>query len=267
MKPRLTIVPLGGLCNRIRVVLSAIHLAPTLPIPIVIEWGKDKDCFASFEDLFLPVTGENYSFCNRTWYNHHNTRYNLKLPGLLRRFLYHRQHDSFHPHYHGTLHDFVDKHRRVYISTGFALGDYPLDMVNLLRPRPELAEEIDKLVSQFSSTTIGVHIRRTDHKEAIAYSSNEAFIRAMQREIEIDTSVKFYLATDDEDLKSALVKRFAGRIITQRTNCRRDTLQGIKEAVIDLYTLAETKKILGSFYSSFSGTASEFKNIPLEVVE
>lgn len=267
MKPQLTVVPLGGLCNRIRVVLSALHLAPSMPIPVVVEWGRDTDCYATFDDLFLPIQGGNFSICDRAWYHHHNTRCNLHLPGLLRHLTYARQHDCFHPQWHGSLRDFVGNHRRVYISSGYSLGTYPVDSINLLRPLPHIAQRIDQIVSKFTSNTIGVHIRRTDHKQAIAHSTDDAFIRALEREIAADIRVKFYLATDDEDLKLQFQERFSQHIIVQPTACCRDTLQGITEAVIDLYALAATRKVLGSFYSSFSDTAADFRGIPLEIVK
>ena len=50
----LTLVPQGGLCNRLRVVLSAVQAKMSGAGPVRVEWGKDAECGAWFEgnDIF-----------------------------------------------------------------------------------------------------------------------------------------------------------------------------------------------------------------------
>ena len=60
---------------------------------------------------------------------------------------------------------------------------------------------------------------------------------------------------------------YPDRIITQRTQVRRDTLDGMREAVVDLWCLAATQRIIGSYWSSFTDTAAELRQIPLEIVQ
>lgn len=267
MRDVLTVVPMGGLCNRIRVVLSAYHLAPTFPLPVCVEWGRDGDCYARFDELFQPLCGENFSIANRAWLNLYDTRRNLHLPGMLRRFVYDRQHPQFNPLREGDLTDFVGGRKRVYVSGGYALCDYPTMLINLLRPIPLLQQRIDRITAQFSPATIGVHIRRTDHRQAILSSPDEAFERRMREEIQKNPTTNFFLATDDAQVKERFCRTFGERILTQHTDYRRSTTEGIFGAVIDLYALAKTQKIFGSFYSSFSGSAAEFRNIPIETID
>ena len=266
MTPQLTIVPIGGLCNRFRVALSAFHLAPELPLPIRVEWGSDSDCHAFFDELFLPLEGRNFALGRRRFLNAYSTRCNLKLPGLLRMPFYDLQNEGFNPLKEGSLQHLVRQRQRVYIATGYALCDYPTRLINLLQPVPDIADSIKGITDSFHGPTVGVHIRRTDHKQAIAHSSDEAFIKAMEQEIEQKQDVRFYLATDDPILKKRLTERFGKRIIQQDTPCNRNSLSGIRGAVVDLYALASTQKILGSYYSSFSGTAAEFRDIPLHTI-
>ncbi len=39
MNPLLTVVPMGGLCNRLRVTLSARFVSETVGRPVRVEWG------------------------------------------------------------------------------------------------------------------------------------------------------------------------------------------------------------------------------------
>lgn len=263
----LTIVPIGGLCNRLRVVLSAYHLAPQLPIPVCVEWGRDSHCFALFSELFQPLATDNFLIRPRRWMHHYNTRRNLHLPGILRKVYYSRQHDSFRPETHGDLTRYVGSHKRVYLSSGYALGNYPPTLINHLQLQPPIEERVSRITDQFCEPTIGVHIRRTDHSQAIQHSSDQAFVRAMEQEIAHNDKVQFYLATDDANVKQQLLHRFGTRVITQGAACNRNTLQGIVGAVVDLYALGNTNKILGSYYSSFTDTAADFRQIPLSIVK
>ena len=63
------------------------------------------------------------------------------------------------------------------------------------------------------------------------------------------------------------MQEYPDRIITQRTQVRRDTLDGMREAVVDLWCLAATQRIIGSYWSSFTDTAAELRQIPLEIVQ
>ena len=156
---------------------------------------------------------------------------------------------------------------RVYLSGGYALCHYSPDCVARLCPRPELMQRIERIKARFTRNTVGVHIRRTDNAVSMSRSTPEGFRRAMDREIKRDFKVRFFLATDDDALKATLVQEDPDRIITQRTQVRRDTLDGMREAVVDLWCLAATQRIIGSYWSSFTDTAAELRQIPLEIVQ
>jgi len=67
------------------------------------------------------------------------------------------------------------------------------NMYKLFKPIDELNERIEKITKNFSTNTIGVHIRRTDHQNSMVYGPNELFIKAMREEIEINPSANFFL--------------------------------------------------------------------------
>ena len=48
---------------------------------------------------------------------------------------------------------------------------------------------------------------------------------------------------------------------------RRNTLDGMQAAVIDLFCLANTNRIYGSYWSSFSEIAAQIKKAELVIVQ
>ena len=86
----------------------------------------------------------------------------------------------------------------------------------------------------------------------------------MAGELEARPDVRFFLATDDAEIKRRLLDRFGeDRIITARMELRRDSQEGMKGAVLDLFALSRTEKIIGSYYSSYSEIAAELGGIEL----
>ncbi len=133
-----------------------------------------------------------------------------------------------------------------------------------LCPVEPLAQAIDAICQRWQNCPcVGVHIRRTDHEIAIQNSPTEAFIEAIESEIQARENTHFYLACDDMMEKQTILRRFGSqRIITQENiPLNRDSLEGIWYACIDFFALSRTEKILGSYSSSFSDEASEIHKI------
>ena len=261
---QLTIVTQGGLCNRLRVVLSALYFSQHTEVPIRVEWSKHQECFAHFTDLFMPIETENFCITPMKWWHTPVERKNLHLPALIRLLLYNRQIKNFLPSKHGEVSLLAQQHPRLYLSTCYSIMDYPQEVARILRPTPDIQQEIDVITQHFAPHTIGVHIRRTDNKESISGSPTTAFIDAMKMEVEKNRDVRFFVATDDVSVRALLQNTFPSRIITQEFHkCHRDTLSGMKQAVVDLFCLSKTSKIIGSYWSSFTDTAAEIGNTPL----
>jgi hypothetical protein len=137
-----------------------------------------------------------------------------------------------------------------------------------LQPIPPLLAEIEKYRIEFStSNAVGIHIRRTDHVWAIKHSPTEKFIAMMGEELQRDPSTRFFLATDSPEEERILSEKFGDRIITyKKSSLDRESIEGIQDALVDMYLLASTNKIIGSFTSSFSEVAAEIGNIPLVAI-
>lgn len=127
-------------------------------------------------------------------------------------------------------------------------------------PTNALLNQITSLSNHFTNT-VGVHIRRSDHTASIKYSTLEKFIKAMDFEAK-ENNANFFLATDCKETENEILKQFPGKVTTyQKDSFSRNTVQGIQGALIDLYCLSKTDKILGSYYSSFSQVAAELSGI------
>jgi hypothetical protein len=50
----ITLVPIGGLCNKMRAIASAYALACKLQVQLKVIWINNADLGANFADLFKP---------------------------------------------------------------------------------------------------------------------------------------------------------------------------------------------------------------------
>lgn len=140
-------------------------------------------------------------------------------------------------------------------------------MSELFRLQPSIATLLDEETKLFNDHTIGVHIRRTDNEVSIAESPLELFVERMNSLIEENPKVNFYLASDSEDVKNEMKRIYKDRVILPNGVLERDSEAGIIQAVIEMYSLSKTSRILGSFYSSYSTMASEIGDISIEYLK
>lgn len=134
----------------------------------------------------------------------------------------------------------------------------------------KLNHEINVLVQQetnaFNQHTIGVHIRRTDNVHSIHHSPVELFLEKMHDEIARNPAANFYVATDSQEVKKLIREKFRDKVIIPDGPLERNSREGIVQACIELYALSRTRKILGSYFSSFSIIAAKIGSIPYEAV-
>lgn len=266
----MTVIPQGGLCNRLRVVLSALAVSRHGQ-DVTVEWGSTRECRAAFDQLFEPLTapgaGATFRIRDRRWWNAPQTRRNLHLPALLRRALYDLQLVNYRS---PDADDFLSRARarnNIYVSTGYDIFPYAPSLARRLRPVGALQKEIDALTSHFDAHTVGVHIRRTDNTQSRSHSTDEAFIAAMRQCLTQDVATRFFVATDDLSLLHVLKEKFPDRVMHQQlSDVRRDTTAGIRQAVVDLFCLARTTRLLGSYWSSFTDMAAEIGGQPTRII-
>ena len=127
---------------------------------------------------------------------------------------------------------------------------------DLLHLSTTVEQKLQTITGGFSDHTIGLHIRRTDNYRSIAQSPLYLFENKIKEEIEKNPDTCIFLATDDEPTKKTLTAEFPGRILTSSKAAERGTVDGIQDALAEMYALASCERIYGSAGSSFSIIAS-----------
>ena len=270
----ITIKPCGGLANRMRALNSVIEFAKLSSIPVRVVWFKNFELNASFGELFEFPDYSCLLFKEAGWIDSFKfsspSRHTLWLPLLTAPVLFDTtiySADFVEKRDNGTLLDTLLNGGRVFVESYYDFGNFKKEMSKNFIPKRDILSSVDEFVkSNFSSNTIGVHIRRTDNVMSIKRSPLSLFCDAMHREIELCDDTKFYVATDDVATKCKLKEIFGDRILSIDTDCNRNSLKGMKEAVKEMWILSRTSKIYGSFYSSFSEVASQIGDVPLYIL-
>ena len=268
------IVPNSGLANRMRVIVSGLSFSDKVNHRLTIIWNKDRSLFCSFSDLFEineKIIVKNKSFILKTLIKAQNSLLIKKAICGLYSIDFTLFDSNVKEFVWSTGSNFIDykklpfKIRNYFFSTCHEFH-FETAYLKLLSPVKSIQFEINKNSARFTGKTIGVHIRRTDHLQSIVESPLHAFVAAMRLELMADPEINFYVATDDIKVEMLLINKFPGKIITYKKDYSRATVKGIQDAMVDLYSLANTCKIYGSYFSSFSYMASRIGNIPLVII-
>jgi hypothetical protein len=267
----IVINPKGGLCNRLRVINSGLGLSKCIERPLKVLWYLSPECHCSFYSLFQKpddfdvvdlkaarpiqskVIRKFHKMCDRRLLRLKYQRVLMQddVDQLLKQKYDFNHLCSARSVYICCCNRFYEMHQR-----------FPF-----LKPIPSLQQIVDRYTGQYDACTVGVHIRRTDHRMAIQHSFDAGFIDAMKHEIQHHPNVKFYVASDSPDVMSRFTELFSDRIIWHPKEYRRDTPKGVQDALIDLLCLSKTTKVIGSYYSSFSETAAQIHRIPLQTIK
>jgi len=265
------LLPVYGLCNRMRALDSAIHLAKRTNHQLKVYWVENEQLGCRFSDLFEPIWEVEILEKKQTpfiWQKGH--KFNLYTPDLFRRTFKDRVWNQFETG--RKLEEGFDFEEFAWSHQWFALKSFSDFLKNEnkytdFKPIKELRDRIKLQTQLINNNTIGVHIRRTDHSQSKEFSPLYLFEERMKKYVVSNPKTNFYLATDCLDTKDYLANHFKGRVVTDWSEQTRVTKNGMQHALVELYTLAQTSKIIGSFFSSFTRTASQINNIPLEILK
>jgi hypothetical protein len=276
-KREIILIPTSGLANRLRIMAASIKLARESDKKLSIYWDNNVGLRAEFNDLFedikeIPVRSIPLKY--KIWIK--MSPYSSKLMGLNHWYLRLFNFDFIFLdrmaelvwHNKLNLQREVDSAKKVLICSGQEINYFNLEDYKLFVPKAVLKSKIDTISRQFTAHTIGVHIRGTDNEISKKHSPLSVFIEKMKDEISWNSEVIFFVATDDEKYQNELLKKFGcEKILFHDKVFGRSVTQGIKDAVVDLFCLSRTSKILGSYFSSFSQIAGRLGNIPVEVLK
>lgn len=275
MRADFTLVPIGGLGNRINAICSAIVYCQQNNKSLEILWFKDHGLNCSVKELFSI-----HPDIKNVWISDarlsdfllrdNPRRRNFWLPTFFQYFLYDRRiyesevyrvvSSQIQPDF-GDLtpfsHIFMVSYWRFWTDQ---------DMWKRIVIAPSISQMVDMETKRFSGRrSVGIHIRRTDHIYAIKESPIHLFISSIQNEIDkFGDGVCFYLASDSLGVKEELVNKFGDKIITSMKPTSRNNKQGIIDAFVELNVLSQTDKIYASSKSSFSEMAHFLSNNEFE---
>ena len=273
-KKRITLVPVGGLANRMKAIDAASALAQEADAQLRIIWFKDKGLNCRFDELFKPLQLKNATLKEATWIDKlvydRPRRKNFHIPRLFQRILFdaciyeNQATQLFYKKF-----DFLSWARGKDCYIASCVYFYPQTIRPLFcifQPVDHIQERIKDITKQFNPNTIGIHIRRTDNIASINQSPTELFIERMKQEMKKDNQCLFYLATDSEEEKAKLKTIFGEHIIISPRVADRNSIAGMQDALTELYILSRTGKIFGSMKSSYSETAAQITNINCELL-
>ncbi len=148
-----------------------------------------------------------------------------------------------------------------YISSCYRMAPL-IGNYNSFVPQKNIMDKIKATTIKFNDT-VGLHIRKSDHTTSLKYSTTDKFIAAMDKEITCNSDASFFLSTDDYSTKRQLTEAYGKRILyNEVSSFARNNAEAAKDAVVDLYCLANTTKVYGSHQSSFSQVAAQIGGIP-----
>lgn len=262
---------LAGLANKFRVIESVVSLAKDLNSPVEILWVPDWQMVARYEDLLEPselfrVVGyDKFKYCRSSF---SLNKYKKPFSTLINRYygidVAFNETDISRQVRPGNW-DIraLAEGKTTYIDTCHNFYPYRYRF-SWVKPVPVIADKIGSLEDKIKQRNcIGLHIRRTDNHASVENSPDYLFEAAIREEIRKDPSAVFFLATDDYKTQSHFTGLFGpGRMLVHPKKFGRDTVDAIRDAVVDWTLLTKCSKLYCSYYSSFSETVIDVSNAP-----
>ncbi|MGN6605050.1 MAG: hypothetical protein ACTHK8_21520 [Ginsengibacter sp.] len=271
--------PQAGLGNRMRVINSCLVLQKRNRSAgeIKLVWENENVLNCQFTDLFQPIENvtlidSNYFLTYFSFFNYQKTlslKQDLKkrlLSPIVRKFAFYDNDIILPLRFKTDYWDTTEKHFLIDTYSDFYDPKYG-NYYHLFKPIVELQKKITNQMRQFVEPTIGVHIRRTDNLSSIERSRDELFIKCMYKKLKDNDRTLFFLSSDDLKTEELFKKEFGNNLITRfDKDLNRNNKIAVQDALVDLYLLAGTKEIIGSYGSSFSRVASLINSIPLTII-
>lgn len=296
MTNKIYVKPVGGLCNRIRVIDSFLTLAKEVEKSLVVVWEKNSELNCSWDDLFqhhaefelietkavygwsLPFfpnriptsflgrklydrTRSNYGFENEIFFDDLAERLKELQPVTPEKYPYVAQFDS---KAYGQFAEFktgLTSPSSNYVATCWRINEGPR-YGERFHPTDSIDSQVKAIVDSFNEFTFGVHIRGTDAEIAKKHSNVDAFRNRIDAIISDHAEARFFLATDEPAIKEDLIQRYGDRILFfEQAGYSRSSSENIRNALIDLLCLSRTREVLGSYFSTFSNMAAQWHGI------
>lgn len=276
----LTLKPLGGLCNRLFAIDSAIKVCEDIGFDLDIIWIRNEWLMAGFNELFRPIGNEKIKITFKD-FSTNPFLYSDKTLDYPKQRIYNSSLRFYQSLFfdwisHGqktrslVLKEFefntIKTTRYPYISSWMKLRPEPLTFSHFV-PIQIIMDRIELESKKFNDNTIGVHVRRTDHATVIKQSPLSLYFEMMDSILLESSEKEFFVSSDSENVKNEIKAKYKEKVTFMSPGkAVRTSYDGMEEAVVDLFLLSRTVRIMGNSLSSFAKAASEIGNIPLEEV-
>ncbi len=270
----LTLIPIGRLADRLRVIASAIALAVRIETPLEVIWFTNEELYCPSSRLFTvnPLLIEQGIRIREAklsdWF--FNDRPHKGNAYFTYPFLFFKYDRYLSPTTISKLlmtneenvWSFFSGKERVLIASSVAFGNFP-DMFSVIEPTAEVLNAYRSMTTNWEENIVGVHLH---YEEQASYRQNstELFIKKMQSLVENDPSVRFFISSEIVDERERLATIFSDRIYMPYTLSGSNSPDECINAFGELLALAQTKQILSTKNSSFSYVASLIGGIPYE---
>lgn len=282
MNGKILLQPMGGLANRMRIISVLFELCKNVGAEFEVLWANNSDLGATWNQLFEQPSFEiknifgNYIHASRSkrWYR----RFPHQLWMCIHNYTWLAHNDVCTLTAEDTIENSakirndwtrrLSKGERLFICSGDNIGR--VNDLSMFSPNKEVSEKVDKFWSECSykwKTIYGIHIRRADNVWSIEDSPIYLFENKISDLLIRQPDAVFFLASDDLYTISCLKNKYGDRIITRNHEMSRSTIGGMQDALIDMLLLGKTKKIFGSYFSSFSEMASWYGGVELEILK
>jgi glycosyltransferase involved in cell wall biosynthesis len=237
----------GGLCNRLRFIVSGIYIARANNLNLYIDWIPSYTCTCKLDDLFnvndsglLFDNVYDNKICKKEFVNKYNVRENDHSVNS-------KQIE------HQTL--FYSGYNYLKIN-GKYINEYheTIELKNVIKNN---IKDIINIFTNNNKYAISIHIRRTDNNDSIKISTDDKFIKYIDHIIKkLKYNGLIYLASDDLNTINKFKSIFNNIITYDIPTFDRTNTNAIINALIDLNLLSNSDYLMGSFGSSFSSFAS-----------
>lgn len=273
-KNELIVEPLAGMGNRFLALASAHELAVKSGKKLAVIWNVDGALGTKSKNIIeLPEDIKIYETTNLGFRKSPGKRlYSEFIRWWFRKTsnLYYNQ-DEIAEFADKYMDIEVEKHRKIYVKSWKEFTDIETNSKEkfaFIQPGPMVLSRGEKLFDKINKDTIGIHIRRTDHIDAILNSPIELFVENMEEEIRINTKTLFFLSTDDKQVEKEIIEQFKDKVFVYEGKCfQRMGSEGAQDALVDMLALSKCKKIYASFGSTFSRMAGYIGGCEVQVLK
>lgn len=274
----ITLIPSGEIGRRIRVIASMIQIALEYERPLEIIWFTSDGLPCSSDRLFTLVpqlAQHGITIRQATWVDYilnmppTKDNFFISLPFVLSRFdriFSKNKLKSMLTERKNDLKELLNKkNERMLICASQEIKSY-YNMYSTLEATVEVNNVLRSRISGWGNNVVGIHINRYGGAASFHESPTELFIKRMQKMVEEDNTVQFFITTTSKDEKERLSTLFSTRIFIPYSTPDSQTLRGAIQGLGELLALSYTRLILTTPGSSFSDVAAELGQIPIETL-